>query len=69
LKTNIEVRIPRETIGKYDLEFNRKDFMLLNKRPPALPRINVESTEKQKTKLSEIPSQTNSCTQVEAVVN
>jgi hypothetical protein len=28
--------------------------MLLNKRPPALPRINVESTEKQKTKLSEI---------------
>jgi hypothetical protein len=35
-------------LSKYDLEFNRKDFMLLNKRPPALPRINVESTGKAK---------------------
>jgi hypothetical protein len=43
--------------------------MLLNKPPPALPRINVESAGKAKTKLSEIPSQTNSCTQVEVVVN
>jgi hypothetical protein len=36
----------------------RKDFMLLNKRPPALPRINVEFRRKSK---NEIYLKSNSC--------
>jgi hypothetical protein len=44
---DIEVEYQGETIGKYDLEFNGKDFMLL-KQPPALPRINVESRKSKK---------------------
>jgi|TARA_R110000851_G_scaffold252908_2_gene405354 hypothetical protein len=60
---DIEVEYQGETIGKYDLEFNGKDFILLNKKTACLAEDQCGiPQEKQKTKLSEIPSQTNSCT-------
>ena len=59
----IEVEYQAETIGKYDLGFNGKDFTLLNKQTACLAEDACGiPQEKQKTKLSEIPSQTNSCT-------
>jgi hypothetical protein len=58
-----------ETIGKYDLEFNGKDFMLLNKRPPALPRINVESAGKAKRNSLKFQVKQTVVLQVEVVVN
>jgi hypothetical protein len=59
----IEVEYQAETIGKYDLGFNGKDFMLLNKQTACLATDQCGiPQEKQKLKLVEISSQTNSCT-------
>jgi hypothetical protein len=59
----IEVEYQAETIGKYDLDFNGKDFMLLNKQTACLATDQCGiPQEKQKLKLVEISSQTNSCT-------
>jgi hypothetical protein len=60
---DIEVEYQGETIGKYDLGFNGKDFMLLNKQTACLAEDACGiPQEKQKIKISDIPSQTNSCT-------
>ena len=60
----IEVEYQTETIGKYDLDFNGKNFMLLHKQTACLAEDQCGiPQEKQKIKLSEIPSQTNNtCT-------
>ena len=59
----IEVEYQAETIGKYDLGFNGKDFVLVNKQTACLAEDACGiPQEKEKIKLSEIPSQTNSCT-------
>jgi hypothetical protein len=59
----IEVEYQAETIGKYDLGFNGKDFTLLNKQTACLAEDACGiPQEKQKIKISDIPSQTNSCT-------
>jgi hypothetical protein len=60
---DIEVEYQGETIGKYDLGFNGKDFTLLNKQTACLAEDACGiPQEKQKIKISDIPSQTNSCT-------
>lgn len=53
----------KETIEKYDLEFNGKDFTLLNKQTACLAsdQCGVPSA-KPKMKLSEIQAQTSCCT-------
>lgn len=59
----IEVEYQAETIGKYDLGFNGTEFTLLNKQTACLAEDQCGiPAEKQKVKLSEISSQTNSCT-------
>ncbi|MBA0885212.1 DUF6428 family protein [Flavobacterium undicola] len=59
----IEVEYQSETIGKYDLGFNGKDFTLLNKQTACLAEDECGiPQEKQKIKLSEITTQTNCCT-------
>jgi hypothetical protein len=59
----IEVEYQAETIGKYDLGFNGKDFTLLNKQTACLAEDACGiPQEKQKIKTSDIPNQTNSCT-------
>lgn len=59
----IEVEYQAETIGKYDLGFNGKDFVLLNKQTACLAQDQCGvPQEKQKVKLSDISNQTNSCT-------
>lgn len=59
----IEVEYQTETIGKYDLGFNGTAFTLLNKQTACLAQEQCGiPVEKQKVKLSEIPSQTMSCT-------
>jgi hypothetical protein len=59
----IEVEFQAETIGKYDLTFNGKDFTLLNKQTACLAEDACGiPQEKQKIKLVEISSQANSCT-------
>jgi len=51
------------TIGKYDLEFNGKDFTLLNKKTACLAEDQCGvPTSKPKIKLSEIQTQTSCCT-------
>jgi hypothetical protein len=59
----IEVEYQAETIGKYDLGFNGTAFTLLNKQTAclAVDQCGIPA-EKQKIQLSEISSQTNSCT-------
>jgi hypothetical protein len=58
----IEVEYQSETIGKYDLEFNGKTFVLKNKSTAclALDACGIPA-EKQKIKLSELNVNTNSC--------
>jgi hypothetical protein len=58
----IEVEYQGETIGKYDLDFNGKDFVLLSKTTAclAMDACGVP-TEKKKISLAEVSSQ-NSCT-------
>lgn len=59
----IEVEYQTETIGKYDLSFNGKDFSLLNKQTACLAQDQCGTPkEKQKIKLSEINTQTSCCT-------
>jgi len=59
----VEVEFQGETIGKYDLGFNGTDFTLINKQTACLAEDQCGITaDKQKVKLSAIPTQTNSCT-------
>lgn len=59
----VEVEFQGETIGKYDIGFNGKEFTLVNKQTACLAQDQCGiPTEKQKVKLSEIPIQSNSCT-------
>lgn len=61
--SEVEVEFQGETIGKYDIGFNGKEFMLLNKQTACLAQDQCGiPAEKQKLKLSEIPIQSNSCT-------
>ena len=58
----IEVEYQAETIGKYDLGFEGTTFILINKQTACLAQDQCGiPTEKEKVKLSEISSQTNSC--------
>ena len=58
----IEVEYQAETIGKYDLGFEGTTFILMNKQTACLAQDHCGiPTEKEKVKLSEISSQTNSC--------
>jgi hypothetical protein len=57
-----EVEYQAETIGKYDLGFNGKDFTLVNKLTACLAEDQCGiPQEKQKVNLSKTPSQNNSC--------
>ena len=59
----VEVEFQGETIGKYDLNFNGTDFTLINKQTACLAEDQCGiPADKQKAKLSAIPTQTNSCT-------
>jgi hypothetical protein len=59
----IEVEYQGETIGKYDIGFNGKEFTLLNKQTACLAQDQCGiPAEKQKVKLSEIPMASNGCT-------
>lgn len=59
----IEVEYQTETIGKYDLDFNGENFILLNKKTACLASDQCGvPTAKPKIKLSEIKNQTNCCT-------
>ncbi|MFV8340989.1 DUF6428 family protein [Flavobacterium sp. XS2P39] len=61
--SEVEVEFQGETIGKYDIGFNGKEFTLLNKRTACLAQDQCGiPAEKQRVKLSEIPIQSNSCT-------
>lgn len=58
----IEVEYQDTTIGKYDLDFNGSDFVLLNKQTACLAQDQCGiPAEKQKINLSEMSNQT-SCT-------
>lgn len=62
--SEIEVEYQNETIGKYDLEFNGKNFVLKNKTTACLAQdaCGIPS-EKQKRNLSELTvNKSNSCT-------
>lgn len=57
--SEIEVEYQSETIGKYDLDFNGKYFVLKNKQTACLAQDACGiPTEKQKVKLSELNSTT-----------
>lgn len=62
--SEVEIEFQAETIGKYDLSFNGTAFTLINKKTACLAEDQCGiAPEKQKVKLTEIPSQTNpSCT-------
>lgn len=58
----IEVEYQSTTIGKYDLDFNGKDFVLLNKQTACLAQDQCGiPAEKQKVKLSELNNQSSCC--------
>lgn len=58
----IEVEYQTETIGKYDLDFNGKNFMLLHKQTACLAEDQCGiPQEKQKIKLSEINPESSCC--------
>jgi hypothetical protein len=58
----IEVEYQSTTIGKYDLDFNGKDFVLLNKKTACLAQDQCGiPAEKQKVKLSELNTQSSCC--------
>ena len=60
---DIEVEYQSDTIGKYDLDYNSKTFILKNKTTACLAEdaCGIPS-EKQKVKLVELSAATNSCT-------
>ena len=61
--SEIEVEYQNETIGKYDLDFNGNDFVLVNKLTACLAEDQCGiPAEKQKVKLTDLNNQTNSCT-------
>ncbi|MDT0643322.1 DUF6428 family protein [Zunongwangia sp. F363] len=53
---NIEVEYQGETIGKYDLGFDGKEFLLLNKQTDCLAKDKCGVQEKPKMKMSELQS-------------
>lgn len=61
--SEIEVEYQGETIGKYDLEFNGKNFVLKNKTTACLAQESCGlPSEKQKKNLSELPvTSTSAC--------
>jgi Family of unknown function (DUF6428) len=59
----IEVEYQDTTIGKYDLEFNGKNFELLNKKTACLAQDQCGiPKDKMKVQLTELSNETNSCT-------
>ena len=59
----IEVEYQAQTIGKYDLDFNGNDFVLLNKKTACLAQDQCGiPSEKQKVRLSEMNNEVSSCT-------
>lgn len=59
----IEVEYQSGTIGKYNLDFNGNDFVLLNKQTNCLAQDNCGiPSEKQKLKLSDIAVEQSCCT-------
>lgn len=59
----IEVEYQAETIGKYDLNFNGKDFVLVNKQTDCLAKDKCGiPPEKLKVKLMELVPEMNACT-------
>lgn len=61
--SEIEVEYQNETIGKYDLDFNGHDFVLVNKLTACLAEDQCGiPAEKQKVKLTDLNNPSNSCT-------
>jgi hypothetical protein len=59
----IEVEYQAQTIGKYDLDFNGNDFVLLNKKTACLAQDQCGiPAEKQKVRLSDINNEASCCT-------
>jgi hypothetical protein len=59
----IEVEYQAQTIGKYDLEFDGKDFVLLNKQTACLAQDQCGfPSEKPKVRLSEMNNEPSCCT-------
>jgi hypothetical protein len=59
----IEVEYQSQTIGKYDLDFNGKDFVLLNKKTACLAQDQCGvPSEKPKVRFSEMKNQQSCCT-------
>lgn len=59
----IEVEYQAETIGKFDLNFNGKDFVLVNKQTDCLAKDKCGiPPEKLKVKLMELVPEMNACT-------
>jgi hypothetical protein len=59
----IEVEYQAQTIGKYDLDFNGKDFVLVNKQTACLAQDQCGiPSEKQKVRLSDINTESACCT-------
>jgi hypothetical protein len=59
----IEVEYQAQTIGKYDLDFNGKDFVLLNKKTACLAQDQCGiPAEKQKVRLSDMNNEPSCCT-------
>jgi len=59
----IEVEYQAQTIGKYDLDFNGNDFILLNKMTACLAQDQCGiPAEKQKVKLSNLNNEPSCCT-------
>lgn len=59
----IEVEYQAQTIGKYDLDFNGTDFVLLNKQTACLAQDQCGiPSEKPKIRLSEMTNESNCCT-------
>jgi hypothetical protein len=59
----IEVEYQAQTIGKYDLDFNGNDFVLLDKKTACLAQDQCGiPSEKQKVRLSEMNNEASSCT-------
>ncbi len=59
----IEVEYQAQTIGKFDLDFNGKDFVLLNKKTACLAQDQCCSpSDKPKVRLSDINIEQNCCT-------
>lgn len=61
--SEIEVEYQSETIGKYDLDFNGKDFVLVSKQTDCLAKDNCGIPDtKQKVSLSMLGEEKNACT-------